>query len=55
MGRIDSDVDKAIMEYNSEVQTEDSTLVPVFTEEQDGETLLGGEMRIRSPWNNTDD
>ncbi len=54
-GRIESDVDKAIMEYNSEVQTEESTFIPIFTEDQDGETPLGGEMRLRSPWKNTDD
>ena len=54
-GRIDSEIDKAIMEYNSETQTEDSTLTPTFTEEKEGDTPLGGEMRIQSSWNkNTD-
>lgn len=55
LGRIDNEIDNAIMEYNSKVQTEDSTPTPIFTEEKEGDTPLGGEMRIQSPWNkNTD-
>lgn len=51
LGRIDNEIDKAIMEYNSEVQKEEPKIIPIFTEVEDGETPLGGEMRISSPWN----
>ena len=55
LGRIDGEINKAIMDYNSKVQTEDSILTPIFTEEKEGDTPLGGEIRIQSPWNkNTD-
>ena len=54
-GRINSEIDKAIIEYNSEVKIEDSTLIPIFSEDNEGDTPLGGEMRIQSSWNkNTD-
>ena len=55
LSRIDGEINKAIMDYNSKVQTEDSILTPIFTEEKEGDTPLGGEIRIQSPWNkNTD-
>jgi len=55
LGRIDNEIDKAIMEYNREVQTEEPKIIPIFTEDEEGDTPLGGEMRIESPWNkNTD-
>jgi hypothetical protein len=40
------DVDKQIkdMFYESEVDP------PVFSEEEEGETPLGGKMRLRAPW-----
>lgn len=50
-GRIDNEIDKAIIDYNNKVQTEESKIIPIVTEVEDGETALGGEMRIRSPWN----
>ena len=28
---------------------------PIFTETKEGETLLGGEMRLRAPWIDADD
>lgn len=28
---------------------------PIFTETLEGETLLGGEMRLRAPWHEADD
>ena len=52
-GRINIDVDNAIMEYNREV--DESEITPIFTEVKDGETPLGGEMRIQSPWNKKTD
>ncbi len=52
-GRIDIDVDNAIMEYNREV--DESEITPIFTEVNEGETPLGGEMRIQSPWNKKSD
>ena len=52
-GRIDIDVDNAIMEYNREV--DESEITPIFTEVDEGETPLGGEMRIQSPWNKKSD
>ena len=52
-GRIDNDVDNAIMEYNREV--DESEITPIFTEVDEGETPLGGEMRIQSPWNKKSD
>lgn len=55
LGRIDNEIDKAIMEYNREVQTEEPKIIPIFTEDEEGDTPLGGELRIESPWNkNTD-
>ena len=41
MCRRDSDYDKEI---------EDEDPPPIFEETLEGETLLGGEMRIRAPW-----
>ena len=52
-GRIDIDVDNAIMEYNREI--DESEITPIFTEVDEGETPLGGEMRIQSPWNKKTD
>jgi len=54
-GRIDNEIDKAIDEYNSVLELEEPHNTPIFTEETEGETPLGGEMRLRSPWNTTDD
>ena len=49
-GRIDREIDRAIDEYNSMLELEESN-APTFTEKSEGETPLGGEMRINSPWN----
>ena len=54
-GRIDRELDKAIEEYQSMVELEEPKITPIFTETEEGETPLGGEMRIRSPWNNNSD
>ena len=47
--RIDREIDNAIEDYHSMVKDEDSA--PVFSEIEEGETPLGGEVRIQSPWN----
>lgn len=46
--RIERDVDGAIEDYLKE--TEEPPVLPIFTEEEEGETELGGEMRLRAPW-----
>jgi len=48
--RIEADVTDAIEEYKNVVEWEEPEINPVFTEVEDGETLLGGEMRYRAPW-----
>lgn len=53
-GRVDREIDKAIEEYNSVVES-DEPQPPVFTETPEGETPLGGEMRLKSPWNKNSD
>ena len=50
--RIERDVDEAIEDYWKE---EDKInlpppVIPIFSEEKEGDTPLGGEMRIRAPW-----
>lgn len=47
--RINRDLDKAIEDYNDVLEFEDGTDA-IFTEKPDGETPLGGEMRLRAPW-----
>jgi len=46
--RIDREVQRAIDEYDSMVESEEPE--PIFTEVKEGQTPLGGEMRIRAPW-----
>ena len=46
--RIERDVDGAIEDYLEE--TKEPPVVPIFTEEKEGETDLGGEMRLTAPW-----
>lgn len=46
--RIDREVQSAIDKYDSMVESEE--LEPIFTEVEEGETPLGGEMRLRAPW-----
>ena len=46
--RIERDVDGAIEDYLEE--TKEPPVVPIFTEEKEGETELGGEMRLTAPW-----
>ena len=50
--RIERDVDKAIEGYweESEKVNPEPPVIPIFSEEKEGDTPLGGEMRIRSPW-----
>ena len=46
--RIERDVDEAIKDYLEE--TKEPPVKPIFSEEKDGETELGGEMRLTAPW-----
>lgn len=46
--RIERDVDSAIEDYLEE--TKEPPVLPIFTEEEEGETDLGGEMRLTAPW-----
>ena len=46
--RIERDVDNAIEDYLDE--TEEPPVLPIFTEDEKGETELGGEMRLTAPW-----
>ena len=46
--RIERDIDGAIEDYLEE--TKEPPVKPIFTEEKEGETELGGEMRITAPW-----
>lgn len=52
-GRVDREIDKAIEDYNCMVELDE--VKPEYTEELEGETPLGGEMRIQSPWNKNPD
>ena len=45
------DVDRQIQEMFLESEIDP----PIFTEEVDGETLLGGNMELRAPWSNEKD
>ena len=46
--RIERDIDNAIDDYLEE--TKEPPVLPIFTEEKEGETALGGEMRLTAPW-----
>jgi len=48
--RIERDVDAAIEDYKNVVEWKEPEILPVFSEEKEGETPLGGEMRYRAPW-----
>lgn len=50
--KIDHAVDLAAEIIDLELEREKRR--PKFTEQKDGETPLGGEMRIQSPWNDDD-
>lgn len=54
--RIESEIDSAIADYTRD-QNETMIEAPSYSEELDGETLLGGEMRLTSPFttNNKDE
>ena len=45
------DVDRQIEELSEPSEVDK----PIFTETLEGETSLGGEMRLRAPWHETDD
>ena len=49
-GRIDREIDGAIADYNDMVESPEPEITPIFSEEKDGTTPLGGEMRLRAPW-----
>ena len=56
--RIARDVDKAIEEYNKAVEAVGDIPAippPIFTEEKEGDTPLGGEMRLTAPWYKEED
>ena len=44
--RIKREVSKAIKEYHKIVDGTEPPIVPIFTEDKEGETLLGGELRL---------
>ena len=46
--RIERDVDEAVEDYLE--GTKEPPVTPIFTEEKEGETELGGEMRLTAPW-----
>lgn len=50
--KVKRDVDEAIKVYDKLEPVERETFVEkaIFTEKNDNSSLLGGEMRIRSPW-----
>ena len=50
--RINSVVDDAIQEYLDLTEDENKSMIelPTYSEETDGETLLGGEMRLTAPY-----
>jgi hypothetical protein len=55
--KVKRDVDRAISDYNKEsekIHKPEPEIKPIFTETLEGETLLGGEMRLRAPWINED-
>lgn len=55
--KVKRDVDRAISDYKKEsekIHGPEPEIKPIFTETLEGETLLGGEMRLRAPWINED-
>ena len=50
--RINSVVDDAIQEYLDLTEDENKSMIelPTYSEETEGETLLGGEMRLTAPY-----
>jgi len=50
--RIERDVDRAIDNYWKEEDkiNPPPPVLPIFSEEEEGDTPLGGEMRVRAPW-----
>jgi len=55
--KVKRDVDRAISDYKKEsekIHKPEPEIKPIFTETLEGETLLGGEMRLRAPWINED-
>lgn len=55
--KVKRDVDRAISDYKKEsekIYKPEPEIKPIFTETLEGETLLGGEMRLRAPWINED-
>ena len=53
--RIKREVDRAIADYKNVVEWEESKIEPIFTEDEEGSTPLGGEMRLRAPWLDNDE
>lgn len=51
--KVKRDVDRALNDYHKEekkINRPEPEIKPIFTETLKGETLLGGEMRLRAPW-----
>jgi len=53
--RVERDVTDAIENAKIEMSKQEPDNTPIFTEKTEGETSLGGEMRLQSHWNKTDD
>lgn len=46
MRNVDAQAEDLVAQW----EEEDTSADPIFTEEKEGETPLGGEMRLRAPW-----
>ena len=48
--KVETDVDEAIKEFKDLTKEETSSTIPEYSETKEGDTSLGGEMRLQSPW-----
>ena len=48
--RVERDTKKAIDDYKTVVESKEPPVMPIFTEVKEGETALGGELRLRGNW-----
>ena len=48
--KVKEDVTEAIEQYEELTGPKEPVIIPVFSETKEGDTLLGGEMRLRAPW-----
>lgn len=49
-GKVKSDVDEALKKHEDLTGPPEPVIVPVFSETTEGDTPLGGGLRLRSPW-----